>query len=83
MPVYGTKVIACEGCQLNIHGNNKIRRWDMISADVLSGTNRINLQTPIPDNEKDLYIGTNLVISTSSQYPADNEERRIINVING
>lgn len=82
-PFYGTKVIACEACQLNIHGKGEIQRWDMISATINAGDTQLSLLEPIPADKAHLYIGKKIVIATTDLSSDKTEVKVISSIVDG
>ena len=77
LPMYGSKVLACRRCTLDLHGKPTKQTWTRLSSTAYSNTTQIVLQ-----QEVDWAIGSTIVIASTDHNKEHAEEVVITQLLN-
>ena len=73
IPLYGSKVLGCRSCTLDLHGKPVLRTWTNLLHTALAGDNQIWLQDPV-----DWEAGAALVLTSTAANGTMEEAETVI-----
>ena len=75
LPVYGTKVLACRECTIDLHGAPVGHSWTRLGLTAVAGADTITLLVPV-----DWAVGSAIVVASTSHESTEAEETTVLGV---